>query len=76
MISFQVLGVFGESANQEDRVSLLKGDGHKRAVGVALRLQGQRAEGPRRDLGHECSRPLGVGGRRNIHVVQWLRRVS
>ena len=42
-ISLQVLGVFGESADQEDRVSLVKGDGHERAVGIAFWLERQRA---------------------------------
>ena len=75
-IPLQVLGVLGESADQEDRVSVVKGDGHERAVGIALRLQGQRAQGPGRDLGDQCSRALRVRGRRDIDVVQRLRRVA
>ncbi len=75
-IPLQVLGVLGESADEEDRVAVVEGDGHERAVGIALRLERQRAQGPGRDLGDQCSRSLRVRGRRNIHVVQRLRRVS
>ena len=39
-ISLQVLGVFGESADKENRVTALKGDGHERTVGVARRIDG------------------------------------
>ena len=75
-IPLQVLGVLGESADKEDRVSVVKGDGHERAVGIALRLQGQGAQGPGRDLGDQCSRALRVRGCRDIYVVQRLRRVA
>ena len=68
-IPLQILGMFGESTDEEDWVSVVKGDGHERAVGIALRLEGQGAQGPRRDLGDQCSRALGMGGRRNIQVV-------
>src|SRR6478672_11924334 len=45
-IPLQVLGVLGESADKEDWVSVVKGDGHERAVGIAFRLQGQSAQVP------------------------------
>src|SRR5688572_24002552 len=45
-ILLQILGVFGECADEEDRVSLLEGDGHERAVGVPGRLDGEGAQGP------------------------------
>lgn len=32
-IPFQVLGVLGESADEEDGVSVFKGDGYERAIG-------------------------------------------
>src|SRR6478736_3075266 len=75
-IPLQVLGVLGESADKEDWVSVVKGDGHERAVGVTLRLRGQSAEGSSRDLGDQCSRALRVRGCRDIYVVQRLRRVA
>ena len=75
-IPLQVLGVLGEFADKEDWVSVVKGDGHERAVGITLRLQGQGAQGPGRDLGDQCSRALRVRGCRDIYVVQRLRRVA
>jgi hypothetical protein len=42
-IPLQILGVLGQCTDEENRVSILKRDGHERAVGVALRLQGKRA---------------------------------
>src|SRR5665213_778431 len=69
-IPLEVLGMFGESADEEDRVSFVKGHSDKRAVGVALWLEGQRAQGSGRDLGHQRSRSLRVSGRWNIHVVE------
>jgi hypothetical protein len=75
-IPLQVLGVLGESADEEDWVSVVKGDGHERAVGITLRLHGQGAQGPGRDLGDQCSRALRVRGCRDIDVVQRLRRVT
>jgi hypothetical protein len=75
-IPLQVLGVLGESADKKDRVSAVKGDGHERTVGITLRLQGQGAQGPGRDLGDQCSRALRVRGCRDICVVQRLRRVA
>ena len=71
-IAIEVLGVLGQSADQEDRVAIVKPDGHERAVRVTLRIQGQRAEGSRRDLSDQRSGALGVGRRRNILVVQQL----
>ena len=75
-IPLQVLGVLGESADEEDRVSVVKGDGHERTVGIALRLKGKGAQGPGRDPSDQCSRALRVRGRRDIYVVQRLRRVA
>src|SRR6266513_5601942 len=75
-ILLQVLGVLGESADKEDWVSVVKGDGHERAVGITLRLQGQGAERPGRDLGDQCSRTLRVRGCWDTYVVQRLRRVA
>ena len=75
-IALEVLGMFGHPADQKNRVALVKSDGHERAVGVPLRLERQRAQGPRRDPSHQGARSLGVRGRRNIHVVQRLRRPS
>src|SRR6478735_2319621 len=75
-IPLQVLSVLGESADKEDWVSVVKGDGHERTVGITLRLQGQGAQRPDRDLGDQCSRALRVCGCRNIYVVQRLRRVA
>ena len=46
-IPLQVLGVLGESADEEDWVSVFKGDGHERAIGIALRLKGQVCTGSR-----------------------------
>src|SRR5436190_23030148 len=69
-IPLQVLGVLGESADKEDWVSVVKSDGDERAVGIALRLEGQRAQGPGRDLSDQCSRALRVRGCRDIYVVQ------
>ena len=75
-VPLQVLGVRGESANEEDRGSVLKGHGHERAVGVADRLQRKGTQRPGRDLGGQCSRALSVRGCRYICVVQWLRRAA
>jgi hypothetical protein len=75
-ILFQILGVFGECADKEDRVFLLKGDGHKRAVGVARRLDGDGAQRPGRDLRDQGACALRVRGCRNVYVVQRLRCVA
>jgi hypothetical protein len=75
-IPLQILGVLGKFADKEDWVSVVKGDGHERAVGITLRLQGQSAQGPGRDLGDQCSRSLRVRGCRDIYVVQRLRGVA
>ena len=72
----QVPGVLGELADQEDGVSILERDRHERAVGVALRIDGQRAQRACRDLRDQGSRALRVRGRRNVDVVQRLRRVA
>jgi hypothetical protein len=45
-ITFQVLGVLSESADEEDWVSVVKGGGHERAIGTALRLESQGAQVP------------------------------
>jgi hypothetical protein len=77
-IPLQVLRVLGESADKEDWVSDVKGDGHERAVGITLRFQGQGAQGPGRDLGDQCSRALRVRGRRDTlrRTAAPARRVS
>jgi serine/threonine protein kinase len=49
---------------------------HRDFKAATLRLQGQGAQGPGRDLGDQCSRSLRVRGRRDIYVVQRLRGVA
>ena len=48
-ILLQILGVFGECADEEDRVSLFEGDGDERTVRVACRFDGEGAQRPGRD---------------------------
>jgi len=71
-IPLQVLGMLGERADQEYRVSVVKSDGHERSVRVTLRLEGKSAERSGRDPCDQRSRALGMVWCRNIHVVQGL----
>lgn len=75
-VLLQILGVYGECADEKDRVSLLEGDGHERAVGVARRLDGEGAQGSGRDLRDQSSGALRVRGCRNIYVLQGIRCVA
>ena len=68
--------MLGESTDEKNRVPVVKGDGHERTVRVALRLEGQSAQGSGRDPTDQCSGTLGVRWYRDIYVVQRFRRVA
>ena len=75
-IPLQVLRMLGESTDEKDWVSVLEGNGHERAVGVAGRLQCKGTQRPGRDPRDQRARALRVRGCRNMYVVQRLRRVA